>query len=147
MRAASRRPKIDETTYYSAPSAMVKLAFGRKLREARIKKGWSMSELARRASKIAGPSFSIGKYSISRYEIGAQMPEPPRVRAMAAAMDIKPEDLRPDLESEPIVPARGLDAQVNAETGMVWLRLNQAVSLGKAQRIMAILAEKDEQPG
>lgn len=69
------------------------------------------------------------------------------MRALAQALGLKPDDLLPDLPNEPTVPAAGMDAQVNAETGRVWLRLNQSVTFDKAQRIMSILAENDKQPG
>lgn len=138
----SKRPRVDQTTYFAAPAPMVRQAFGRRLAKASVEKGWSGAELARRATKAGG--LSIGKYSISRYEAGAQFPEPQRVEALAKALGVKPADLLPDLQHESPEPARGMDAQVNADTGKVWLRLNQAVSLDKAQKIMHILAEPED---
>lgn len=138
---ASKRPRIDQTTYYAAPAPMVRQAFGRRLERARVEKGWSQAELARRATKIGG--LAIGKYSISRYEAGAQFPEPQRVETLARALGVKTEDLLPDFQRESPEPVRGMDAQVSADTGKVWLRLNQAVTLDKAQKIMQILAEPD----
>lgn len=128
----------------SAPRDAVALEFARKLQAEMVKRGWNQSDLARAATKHM-PEGSINRDSISQYVNARNMPNPVRLDALAAALDVAKEDL---------LPARGVTARgamasdmdlKDMGDGRVWLRVNQPLDWADAMEILAILRKSKEQ--
>lgn len=69
--------------------ADVRAAFARRVLNARIKKGWNQSELARQAA-LHMPDGRFGRDSISKYEKATHLPYPVQLDALAKALGIPP---------------------------------------------------------
>ena len=111
--------------------------FAKKLYEMMVARGLSNAELGR----LAG----LGRDSISFYVRGKQMPTDRNIVALARALNVKPEDLRPNVLErafEGEAPALEIRA-AHGHPDKMWLQVNQMVSPDKAMRIMAILNEKE----
>ncbi len=121
-----------------APVDAVKAEFARRLQRAMIANNWNQSDLARRAAKFtAGKEFP--RDNISKYIRGHVLPGPHHLEALARALGVKASD---------ILPARGVpragaehpafDMRATGD-GNVWLRINQAVSMTTATKIMQLM--------
>lgn len=121
----------DDTTV--PPKMAIRLEFGRRLREALQNKGWKQIDLANETD--------IGRDSISGYTRGRVLPDNDRLAVICKALGTTPEKLVPhygqDEKAADLMPALEVK-QADAE-GMVWIRVNQTVSLEQASRIMEIL--------
>lgn len=123
-----------------APRDAMLQEFGRRVQAAMIKKGWSQTELARNASRYM-ETGRIGRDSISTYIRGTNLPRPKTLAALARALEIDPDDLKP--EGVPTTP-NGLELR-SVDGGMAWLRVNQAVPMAVALKITALLAECNQE--
>jgi transcriptional regulator with XRE-family HTH domain len=74
---------------------------GTRLRELRRRAGLTQGELAARAG--------CGRASVSRWELGTEVPRPAHVRALAGALGVEPAALG----QAPGTPLRGKRAEVN----------------------------------
>lgn len=89
---------MTKLTHYVMPSDKGEMAatpaeqFSRRVRELMLKKGWTQSELARRAS-VHMPSGGIDRQLISAYLRGKHLPHQGRLEAVAKALEVDPFDL------------------------------------------------------
>lgn len=118
----------------SGPYTPTAVEFGRRLQHYTAEKGWTQADLVRAASKFLDKGKVFRRDSVSLYMRGAQMPGPPRMKALCKALGVKQEDLVPPGGSDnPPLGMKPLDG------GNVWLQINQAVSMETALEIAAIL--------
>jgi len=121
--------------------------FSTNLYQARIEKGMSMSDLARKIwgtfTDARGYEVPKNKDRISRWEKGDQIPEPHNLRLLADALDMSPEELAPDLTASAIdrdsTPAINV-TMVQGQPGRVHLVVNTLTSLEVASKIIALLS-------
>jgi transcriptional regulator with XRE-family HTH domain len=117
--------------------------FASKLQELMLKKNWNQSDLARAAAKFM-PDKKFNRDNISQYIRGLTFPYPLRLAALARALGVDPQELRP---RGTVVPGAGdrtppLDVRALGD-GKVWLRVNQAVDLQTAMKVLSILGQTD----
>jgi transcriptional regulator with XRE-family HTH domain len=84
----------------------VKADFADRLRTAIERKGWSMSETARRASMFLGDDDKFGRAHVWQYVQGKSLPRLKYLEALSAALQVKVDEL---------VPADILPAYSNGE--------------------------------
>lgn len=84
-------------------------AFAAALKSALVSKGWTQSELTRRANAQLDPTSNqtIGKALVNRYVHGKCMPTTEYLLAIAKALDVEPADL--------VKGPRGIRAQLAKE--------------------------------
>lgn len=136
---ATMNPAPTEDDLAGAPSDVVRREFAKRLQRARVAKGWNQSELARRAG--------MGRWNISGYERGKNLPYPNALRKLADVLGVDPQELLPSSlvpSVERTTPAFEMK-QVGDGTDAVWLRINQKVSWDKALKIMAVLKDAEGQ--
>lgn len=130
-----------------------KQEFGRRLQHYMLQRGWKQSDLARAAfGSITNPEgYKVAKNRelISQFVGGKSFPSPLTLHKIAGALNVKPEDLMPQIkhqaiegDSDPEIDFKV--AQGRGDEGL--LRINRIVSLDKFARIVAILKEEDERP-
>lgn len=121
--------------------------FSRNLYEARLARGLSMSDLARKiwgtVTDTRGYEIPKNKDRISRWENGEQVPEPGNLRLLADALDMSVEELAPDLTAKAIdknaQPAVNM-TMIQGQPGKVHLVINTLTSLDIASKIIALLS-------
>lgn len=99
-----------------------------------IKKGWTQSELARKAE--------LPRDSISVYIRGKSLPTPISAGKLAKALGVKPEEILPNhIESaiDEDSPAFELKQSPNTP-GTAWLRVNRLVTMAVGLKIAELLA-------
>lgn len=116
------------------PKELGKLEFGRRLMELMLDRGWTQSELARRAG--------IGRDAVSTYVRGRSFPEPRNLRGLADALGVSAGDLLPDT----VMAAMDADAapmleikQAAGHPDRVFIRVNRMVTLDQAAAIFNII--------
>lgn len=118
------------------PKMAIRLEFGRRFRKAMADKGVRQIDVAN--------ATDIGRDSISGYTRGRVLPDGDRLKQICDFLGTTPEKLVPhygvDERTADLMPALEIK-QAEAE-GMVWVRINQIVSLDQVSRIMAILQTK-----
>lgn len=121
--------------------ADVRAAFARRVLNARIKKGWNQSELARQAA-LHMPDGRFGRDSISKYEKATHLPYPVQLDALAKALGIPPAELLPQNPGigESMDPG-GKPAFRTIDDETLWLRVNQAVPRDLGLKIIRMLEE------
>ena len=120
------------------PKFMTKAEFGRHLRQLILKKGWTQSELARRAG--------LPRDSISTYVRGAVYPSPTSLMKVAAALNLDPEQVLPNIIEGAVARSANPSFEMKAsetEPGRVWLRVDRAVSFSTAAKIAQLLDEDE----
>ena len=122
----------------NAPVDAVKVDFARRLQAGLNEKGWNQAEFARRVAPHL-PDLAFGRDSVSKYVRGHSLPSPAALAAMAKVLGRKPADL---------LPARGVPSAQSDNPpfstrdlgdGMIWLKVNQAVTWAQAMGIMDLL--------
>jgi transcriptional regulator with XRE-family HTH domain len=126
-----------------APYEAMRVEFARRLQQAMIQKGWHQSELARQASKLMPRGQAITRDMVSKYIRAQTLPSPKSLDALARVLGKKPDDMLPSRGVSPAVADHPSFDMRGLQDGNVWLRVNQAVSMNQALKIMGIL--KDEQ--
>lgn len=111
--------------------------FGNKLQKLMMEKGWSQSDLARAAAKFM-PDKKFNRDNVSQYVRGLSFPYPMRLNALAKALGVNPEELRPASLPSANDRAPPLDIRAIGD-GNVWLRINQAMPMKLAMKIVALL--------
>lgn len=136
----TKRPAYTEANISpELPTDAVRLEFARRLQRAMIEKGWTQSELARRASAYA-PQKRMIRDNVSKYIRGRVLPGPLHLQALCKALGKKPEDLLPTRGT----PTGGAETPSmdlrDLQDGNAWLRINQAVPMTTALEIARLLA-------
>ena len=125
-----------------APADAVRREFARRLQRAMDEKGWNQVELATRASQFMPEGKSIGRDSMSYYIAAKSFPTSARLHALAKALGMKPEDLRP---SRGVKQAGSPAVEVReTEDGNAWLRVNQQVNWSTATKVLDLLKGEDK---
>lgn len=119
------------------PKMAIRFEFGRRFRKAMADKGVRQIDVAN--------ATDIGRDSISGYTRGRVLPDNDRLKQICDYLGTTPDKLIPhygvDQQTVELMPALEIK-QAEAE-GMVWVRINQIVSLEQVSRIMAILQQKE----
>lgn len=131
-------PSIDESV--PVPTNILKQEFGKRLYKLMLSRGWSQSDLARNSG--------LGRDAISVYVRGRSFPDPRNLAKLADAFGV------PEMELLPATQERAIESEIPAlemkmahgEPGRVWLKVNRAVSLSAAQKIIEVLASDDNTP-
>lgn len=121
-----------------APKHLTKQQFGNRLYRLMMAKGWTQSELSRRAE--------LTRDSISTYVNGKSVPTPLNLEKLATALGVKAEELLPNMIESAIEadnPAFEMRQSVNTP-GKVWLRVNRMVSMANAVKIAEIIQSEDD---
>lgn len=111
----------------------LKEAFGKKLERLAADKGWNQSQLARQASIHL--SSEMTRDSVSKYMRGYNWPSPSHRSALAKALGVQVDALKPEAIE------RALTMEV-LPGGMVQLQMNLRVSLDTAMKIAKLIEEK-----
>lgn len=119
----------------------MKAAFAQRLLTVMRERGWTQSELARRAR--------IGRDNVSGYIRGKNLPGPAILNRLAAALAVGPEQLIPmAADSLPAGKAGcGFTLRHLANDGdHVWLQVEQALPWDQAEAILRILGHSLQRP-
>lgn len=132
--------EVDADAY--AHKDVIKREFASRLRRHLLKKGWSQTDLANAAAKKM-PDKKFGRYLISGYVNAQYLPHSLNLEAIAAALDISPDELIPQGGTN--LPKRGeatppQDLRVLGD-GRASLRINQVVPMDVALKILQLLNE------
>ena len=125
-------------------------SFATSLYRARVDKGWSQSELARRIwgsiKDARGYDVARNRDLISSYERGRSAPSRENLEQLATALGLTPEQLAPDLAApdvEKSMPAISM-TMVEGRPDKVVLQVNKITTLGVAAKVIALLSEDEE---
>lgn len=126
---------------YTAAPKEVREAFAVRLLNARIRKGWNQSELAR-AAAIHMPEGKFGRDNVSKYEKGAHLPTPVQLNALAKALSVPAAELLPQNPGVGEAMEPGMrPAFRTIDDDTLWLRVNQAVPRDLGLKIVKMLEE------
>ena len=75
--------------------ASLKADFADRLRTAIERKGWTMSETARRASHFLNDGDKFGRAHVWHYVQGKALPRTKYLEALSQALDVRPDELMP----------------------------------------------------
>lgn len=113
--------------------------FAERLKAAMGRKGWGLSETARRASQVLGPGAKFGRAHVWHYLHGRAVPRARQLDALSRALDVEPDDL---LGSAPEARGEAAASTVRAHDqgdGTVFLEVVQRVSWETALEILRVL--------
>lgn len=122
-------------------NSVARREFSKRLRSMMVEAGFNQSDLARAASKHLPKGKEMGRDSVSGYVRGRSIPTPVFLNAIAQSLRCKPEDLIPEL----MMAADSYNESkysLNAVAGdprMVWLKINNAVPVEAALKILEIM--------
>jgi transcriptional regulator with XRE-family HTH domain len=143
--ARNNRTHITDGSSYDepamAPKHLTKQTFAKRLYGLMMAKGWTQSELARRAG--------LPRDSVSTYIRAKVMPTPQSAQSLAKALGVKPEDLLPNFVESAIeedTPSLEMKVSVNAPS-KAWLRVNRLVSLATAARVIDLIESEHSKEG
>ncbi len=126
--------------------------FGARLYAELEKRGWSQSELARRAfpnekKKVDNRGYDVTpkRDIISAWVRGKAMPNPQNLQAICKAMNLEPSELAPDITARTVAnEIHSLAIQMaQDQPGKCYLRVNRLVPLKIALQIADILEKYD----
>lgn len=115
------------------PKHLTKQQFGKRLYRLMVDKGWTQSELARRAD--------LPRDAISVYVRGKSLPTPQSLTKLAAALSVSEVQLLPNHAESAIDednPSFEMKASPNSPN-VVWLRVNRLVTMQTAVQIAGLL--------
>lgn len=114
---------------------IMKQEFGRRLDRMMVNKGWSQSELARRAG--------LPRDSVSTYIRGRVLPTDKSLRKLAKALDCEPtEILSNHVESATEEDHPSIDMKVSPSApDKAWLRIDALVPVATAVKVIGIINE------
>lgn len=119
------------------PKHLTKQEFGRRLYNLMLSKGWTQSELSRRAN--------LSRDRVSAYVRGLALPTPANVQALAESLDVTAEELLPNYTEAAIdedSPAFDMKTST-AQPGRAWVRVNRLVTFSTGIKIAALLEADD----
>lgn len=134
----AKKPPMPGDPDILAPRFITKAEFGRRLHQLLLRKGWTQSELARRAG--------LPRDSISTYVRGTVFPSRLSLDKVAAALGVESESLLPNIVEGATARSAHPSFEMKAtetEPGRVWLRVDRAVSFSTAAKIAALLDEDE----
>lgn len=121
-----------------APSTVAKQEFGRRLYQAMLVKGWTQSELARKAD--------ISRDKVSTYIRGITAPTDQNLMKLADVLNVDPKELLPAAAERAAMTGEP-DFEMKRNPGMashlIWLRINRAVSMKTALKIAELIENDD----
>lgn len=126
---------------------MVMQKFGSILKQARLDRGLSQSDVAREIwGSIADPRgymVARNRDRISAYESGRDIPEPQNLQRLSDFLGIEVEKLAPDLyaDAQQKKPAAISMVMVENEPDRVFLQVNVLTSLGVASQVIGLLSK------
>jgi transcriptional regulator with XRE-family HTH domain len=128
-----------ETDESLRPKHLTKQEFGRRLYRLMLAKGWTQSELARRAG--------LARDSVSTYVRGVSLPEALNLDKLAKALGVTAAELLPNHAENAIDnDAPSLELKISSANTLVsWLRVNRLVSTTTAMKVVELL-NADEIP-
>ena len=107
------------------------------------KHGLNQSETARRA-ELHMPNGKFGRDNVSGYVRGRVLPDPIRLKALAAVFDCDPDELLP-AKGIPRVDERMPSLEMrDGGDGMAWVRINQALPWPVALQIAKLISEAEK---
>lgn len=115
-----------------------RVQFATKLENMRADRGWTQTELARRAS--VHTDKEITRDRISKYAGGKSLPGRPHLVAIAKALNVAPEELLPTRASRVALANSPLQATLRSD-GMAQLNINMAVPWDTAVEILKMIRE------
>jgi len=124
-----------------APRDAILAEFGSRLQKRMAANGWDQTELAKQISlKLpkGGKPKKVTRSSTSLYVRGKNLPRPAVITAICKALECDKEDLIP-------MGVPSVDGEIELSAvgdGMYWLKISQAVPLGVASQIMALLDQQ-----
>lgn len=120
------------------PRQLTKEAFGQRVYNLMVARGWNQSELARRAG--------LNRDNVSTYITGKSMPSPQNLKRLGDALGVDPDRLLPNNIQAAIERDHpSLEIKVSAHApGTAWIRLNRFVSTETALAITKLLGADDE---
>lgn len=111
------------------------LDFARRLVNRRKQLGYSQAEVTRRIKPLLTNGATFDRASMSRYESGQNLPRPETLHALAATLDMSPEELLPSKLEVKEVPFR----MTVESDGMCRITINMSVPPEVALQIMQIV--------
>lgn len=121
-----------------APKSLTKQEFGKRLYSLRVARGWSQSDLSRRAD--------IPRDAISKYSRGINLPDPENLKKLADLFGVRPEELLPNVAEGAIAaeenPAFEMKVSTTSPT-LAWVRVNRLVRTTTAVKIAELLEADD----
>lgn len=119
------------------PKHLAKEEFARRLYQLMIGRSWRQSDLARQAD--------LPRNAISIYIRGVSLPTPENLKRLAAAFNMKPDELLPNYAESAIERDNPeIDFRVSpANSKLGWLRVNRLVKAATAIKILELLEGDD----
>lgn len=140
-------PNLNETLM--RPSPEMKVEFAKRLHEAMHARQWTQADLARAATTVAEDGIIVSRDNVSTYARGSSFPTDHKLRAIARALNMKPQDLMPGFvpnDAGPRFSPRAIAAisafEMKAVPGMpnkAAIQVNRVVSWETAMQIAALL--------
>lgn len=124
------------------PVDAARAEFARRLQKALVEKGWTQSELARKAEVVYGKRF--GRDSISQYIRGETFPSPAKLGALAKVLGTTPQQLLPTKGIRGVHTAMQEMEVRSLGDGTTWFSINQALPQDVALRLMSVLHEYEQ---
>lgn len=115
-------------------------AFAARIRGLATRKGWSQSELAKRAG--------LGRDVVNKYFNARALPTPASLGKMATALGLSPIDLLPGIGALPTTATDGPTVPVamrSTRDGFVFLQVNMEVPFELAIEILSKLPRADQE--
>jgi transcriptional regulator with XRE-family HTH domain len=134
----TKPPIIGDAPSKKLPTShLTKQQFGQRLYQLMVAKGWSQSDLARRAG--------LQRDRISYYIRGQGLPQGHKLEALAKALGVTADELLPNtLENRMEADQPSVDLKVSPNNpNAAWLRVNRLVSMTTALKILDLLNNDD----
>lgn len=123
--------------------------FARRLNRLLMEKGWSQSDLARRAfgTTVNSQGYTVAakRDRVSCYITGKSFPDRKTLAKIAEAFGVEPEELLPNVTMNAIQKEE-VSLEIRQAAGhpdKVWLRVNKLVSPAKAARVFTVLNDPE----
>lgn len=123
----------DNDTHPLTPTLLTREAFGRRVYNLMLKKGWRQSELARRAD--------IQRSSISAYIRGQAFPTDINLDRIAKALGVEKTDLLPNQAIQAMQDSHSsFEIRVHeTDKSKAWIKVNQLVNASTAAKVFQLL--------
>jgi transcriptional regulator with XRE-family HTH domain len=122
-----------------------KAAFAARLKAAIERKGWDLSETARKTASVLGADAKFSRSHVWQYLHAIAMPRGRQLAALSQALEVRPDDLLPspsEVEGTSSTP-RGFRAEDQGD-GTAILEVSQRVPWQTALEVMRLLKLRDD---